>query len=155
MVDSRTFIQEFACRNPVATRPDLGGDQSLFRPVVDLLVEQIEVADYVLLNKVDLLGEERVPELEAIIRSINPLCQVVSCSHGQVRCTHRPSCIVPPGICCSGFHTCFTPTVHALPHGMRYRRTSTHCNCSTRIVSVPRYPTNTPPTPRNYISLLQ
>lgn len=84
VVDSHTFIQEFACRNPLATRPDLGGDQSLFRPVVDLLVEQIEVADYVLLNKVDLLGEERVPELEAIIRSINPLCQVVNCSHGKV-----------------------------------------------------------------------
>lgn len=84
VVDSHTFIQEFACRNPLATRPDLGGDQSLFRPVVDLLVEQIEIADYVLLNKVDLMGEDRVPELEAIIRSINPLCQVVPCSHGKV-----------------------------------------------------------------------
>jgi G3E family GTPase len=83
VVDSHTFIQEFACRNPIATRPDLGGDQSMFRPVVDLLVEQIEVADYVLLNKVDLLGEQRLPELEAIIKSINPLCQVMTCSHGK------------------------------------------------------------------------
>jgi G3E family GTPase len=86
VVDSHTFIQEYACRNPTATRPDLGGDQSLFRPVVDLLVEQVETADYVLLNKVDLLGQEKIPELEAIIRSINPLCQAVPCSHGQVFC---------------------------------------------------------------------
>lgn len=88
VVDSHTFINEYACRNPVATRPDLGGDQSMFRPVVDLLVEQIEVADYVILNKVDLLGEEHVPELTEIIRTINPLCSVLSCSQGKVR--HPP-----------------------------------------------------------------
>jgi G3E family GTPase len=84
VVDSHTFIKEFACRNPLATRPDLGGDQSAFRPVVDLLVEQIEVADYVVLNKVDLLGDEHVSELKEIIKSINPLCHVVPCSHAKV-----------------------------------------------------------------------
>ena len=69
----------------MATRPDLGGDESSFRPVVDLLVEQVEVADYVVLNKVDMLGQERVPELEEIVRVINPLCRVTACSHGEVR----------------------------------------------------------------------
>jgi G3E family GTPase len=84
VVDSHTFIQEYACRNPVATRPDLGGDDSGYRPVVDLLVEQIEMADYVILNKVDLLGQEKVPELIEIMKSINPLCEVIPCSHGEV-----------------------------------------------------------------------
>lgn len=88
VVDSATFITEFACRNPVSTRPDLGGDGSSLRPVVDLLVEQIEVADYVALNKIDLLGAERVDELTAIVRSLNPLCEVVACCNGKVRDSH-------------------------------------------------------------------
>jgi G3E family GTPase len=85
VVDSHTFIKEYSDRNPVAMRPDLGGDDSAFRPVVDLLVEQVEVADYVVLNKVDLLGEANVPELEAMVRGVNPLCEVSACSHGEVR----------------------------------------------------------------------
>lgn len=84
IVDGHTFIKEYADRNPCATRPDLGGDDSSFRPVVDLLVEQVEVADYVVLNKVDLLGVDRVPELEEIVKTINPLCTVQSCAHGDL-----------------------------------------------------------------------
>lgn len=41
IVDSGTFIQDFASRAPLAARPDLGEGGNL-RPVVDLLVEQIE-----------------------------------------------------------------------------------------------------------------
>ena len=46
---------------------------------------QVEVADWVVLNKVDLLGDAKVPELEAIIRSLNPLCETTAVSHGAVR----------------------------------------------------------------------
>jgi G3E family GTPase len=38
-------------RLPLASRPELG-DGGNMRPVVDLLVEQIECADFILLNKV-------------------------------------------------------------------------------------------------------
>ena len=41
IVDSGTFIQDYASRVPLAARPDLGEGGNL-RPVVDLLVEQIE-----------------------------------------------------------------------------------------------------------------
>ena len=41
IVDSGTFITDYASRTPVAARPDLGEGGTL-RPVVDLLVEQIE-----------------------------------------------------------------------------------------------------------------
>ena len=43
IVDSGTFIADFASRAPLAARPDLGEGGNL-RPVVDLLVEQIECA---------------------------------------------------------------------------------------------------------------
>ena len=41
VVDSHTFIQDYSSRTTLAARPDLGDGGNL-RPVVDLLVEQIE-----------------------------------------------------------------------------------------------------------------
>ena len=41
IVDSGTFIKDYSSRTPLAARPDLGEGGTL-RPVVDLLVEQIE-----------------------------------------------------------------------------------------------------------------
>lgn len=41
VVDSHTFIQDYSSRASLAARPDLGEGGNL-RPVVDLLVEQIE-----------------------------------------------------------------------------------------------------------------
>ncbi|KDD71496.1 hypothetical protein H632_c4917p0, partial [Helicosporidium sp. ATCC 50920] len=52
VVDGSTFVQDYSSRAPLAARPDLG-EGGGYRPVVDLLVEQIECADYVVLNKSD------------------------------------------------------------------------------------------------------
>jgi hypothetical protein len=58
------------------------------RPVVDLLVEQVECADFVLLNKTDLLpgglGGEALEQLTAIISSLNPLATVIACEQAKV-----------------------------------------------------------------------
>lgn len=83
IVDSGTFIQDFASRAPLAARPDLGEGGNL-RPVVDLLVEQIECADWVVLNKTDQLEAGKLTELQAIMESLNPLAKVTSCQQGRV-----------------------------------------------------------------------
>ena len=83
VVDASTFISDYSCRNALASRPDLGAGGTV-APVVALLVEQAEIADYVILNKVDILGEDRLPELTAIVQIINPLCEVIPTSHGKV-----------------------------------------------------------------------
>jgi G3E family GTPase len=75
VVDSGTFIKDYSSRAPLAARPDLGDGGNL-RPVVDLLVEQIETADFVVLNKTDLLDGDKLEQLEAIVASLNPLAQV-------------------------------------------------------------------------------
>ena len=54
IVDAASFVADFASRAPLAARPDLGEGGNL-RPVVDLLVEQVECADFVILNKIDQL----------------------------------------------------------------------------------------------------
>ncbi len=58
-------------------RPDLGEGGNL-RPVVDLLVEQIECADFVILNKTDQLDAGQLESLKGIASSLNPLSKVSS-----------------------------------------------------------------------------
>ncbi|GBF95172.1 hypothetical protein Rsub_07885 [Raphidocelis subcapitata] len=87
VVDASTFVQDYASRLPLASRPELGDGGSM-RPVVDLLVEQVECADFVLLNKADLApgGPEGdgIAQLGAIVASLNPLATVLACTHGKV-----------------------------------------------------------------------
>jgi G3E family GTPase len=83
VVDSATFIHDYSSRAPLAARPELG-DGGGMRPVVDLLVEQVECADYVILNKIDLLDQPTTDSLGAIIESLNPLARVLQCAHGIV-----------------------------------------------------------------------
>ena len=70
-----TFSKHYASRTALAARPDLGEGGNR-RPVVDLLVEQIECADFVLLNKTDMLEPGQVGSLQDIASSLNPLAKV-------------------------------------------------------------------------------
>ena len=83
VVDSASFMQDYSSKAPVAARPELG-DGGGMRPVVDLLVEQVECADFIVLNKVDMLEGKVVEGLEAIVSSLNPLARVFTCEHGKV-----------------------------------------------------------------------
>ncbi|KAF6258022.1 CobW/HypB/UreG domain-containing protein [Scenedesmus sp. NREL 46B-D3] len=88
LVDSSSFIKDYSTKLPLASRPELG-DGGNMRPVVDLLVEQVECADFVLLNKVDLLpggtDGEALEQLSAIVSSLNPLATVIACEQAKVR----------------------------------------------------------------------
>lgn len=85
------------CRLPLASRPELG-DGGNMRPVVDLLVEQVECADFNLLNKVDLLPGglegEALEQLTAIVSSLNPLATVIACQDAKVRQRFGGECTV-------------------------------------------------------------
>lgn len=50
VVDASSFLADYSTRAPVAARPDLGDGGSL-RPVVDLLVEQLECALFIIATK--------------------------------------------------------------------------------------------------------
>ncbi|GAX79064.1 hypothetical protein CEUSTIGMA_g6504.t1 [Chlamydomonas eustigma] len=84
VLDSATFIADYASRAPLASRPELGEGGNL-RPVVDLLVEQVECADYVVCNKMDMLIDpSQLEQLMSIVASLNPLASVMSCQQGKV-----------------------------------------------------------------------
>lgn len=96
VVDSAEFLTAYTETKAVAERPDLAAppedpqaivmarfDGSLQRKVVDLLLEQVEVADVVLLNKADLLDETELLKLETIISALNSKATVLRCKYGD------------------------------------------------------------------------
>jgi len=88
VVDSANFMRSFSSADSVIDRPDLIEEDSSMmaadRAIVDLLTEQVEVADYILLNKADRLPDERMSELKAIVTALNPSADVIQCSYGKV-----------------------------------------------------------------------
>lgn len=83
VLDCGTFLTDYGSRAPIMAHPELGEGGNL-RPVVDLLVEQLECADFLLLNKTDLLKEGQLDELRGIVASLNPFAEVKACQHGRV-----------------------------------------------------------------------
>eukprot|EP00040_Diaphanoeca_grandis_P035520 m.223614 g.223614 ORF g.223614 m.223614 type:complete len:807 (+) comp33408_c0_seq3:165-2585(+) len=57
------------------------------RNILDLLVEQIEVADVIVLNKTDLVSTEQLQQLSAIITSLNPYANIRTAMFGRVPLT--------------------------------------------------------------------
>ena len=100
LVDATVFLEmygsadaDMASNARLAVRPDdeegnsaLSNDGTGNRRVTDLLLEQVECADVVLINKCDLLPspDRDVPLVKKIIASINPTARVLTCVRGDV-----------------------------------------------------------------------
>ena len=100
VVDATVFLEHFGNNNQAADLasnarlvvrdgdPDgaalLSGETGRHR-VADLLLEQVECADVVIINKCDLvLKPEQVLLVQAVVQSVNPAAVVRTCSRGQV-----------------------------------------------------------------------
>ena len=83
VVDANRFWYDFASGETLLDRKE-ATDASDRREVVDLLIDQIEFANILLLNKTDLVDEEDVKELKAVIHKLNPLAKVIETSFSKV-----------------------------------------------------------------------
>lgn len=54
------------------------------RNISDLMVDQLEFADVVVLNKVDLVSPEDVPRILSLIKTLNPSAHVIQAKHAQI-----------------------------------------------------------------------
>lgn len=83
VVDAHNFLahydagQELADLEMAATPEDQ-------RTLTDLLVEQVEFADVLLINKTDLVTADELGRLEALLARLNPTAQLIRCRYGQV-----------------------------------------------------------------------
>jgi G3E family GTPase len=83
VVDVGTFLDECDGHDDLRER-GLGLSDQDDRAVVDLLVEQVEFADVVVLNKIDLASTETIDRTEAVVRTLNPEARIVRAVRGAV-----------------------------------------------------------------------
>ncbi len=60
--------------------------------MVDLLVEQVEIADVILLNKLDCTTPSASEQVAALVSALNPLARILNSTMGQVRGLKSRAC---------------------------------------------------------------
>jgi G3E family GTPase len=83
VVDANRFWHDFASGESLLDRKQ-GNDEFDTREVVDLLIDQIEFANVLILNKIDLVENESVLELKAVLQKLNPEARIIESAHAQV-----------------------------------------------------------------------
>ncbi|MBM3844736.1 MAG: GTP-binding protein, partial [Verrucomicrobia bacterium] len=83
VVDAFNLSRDFESLESLKDR-QLQRDESDQRNIVDLLVEQIEFADVIVLNKLDLVDNERANDMARILLALNPNAKFVPAEFGRV-----------------------------------------------------------------------
>jgi G3E family GTPase len=83
VVDAFNFLKDFSSPDYLASREltNIEGDD---RTIVNLLTDQIEFANVIIINKVDLVSEDNLEELRAIIKSLNPEAEIITTSQSKI-----------------------------------------------------------------------
>ena len=83
VVDAANLIQNYSSTDFLREQGESLGEED-GRTLVDLLVEQIEFANIILLNKTDLVTEAQLETVRAIIRSLNAKAKIVKTTQSQI-----------------------------------------------------------------------
>lgn len=83
VVDAFNFLKDFSSSDYLTTRAltNIEGDN---RTIVNLLTDQIEFANVIIINKIDLVTTGQVEELRAIIHSLNPEAVIINSNESKV-----------------------------------------------------------------------
>ncbi|MEM7246663.1 MAG: zinc metallochaperone GTPase ZigA [Acidobacteriota bacterium] len=83
VVDAASFLRDYREADALQERGEsLGEDDE--RTVTDLLIDQVEFANVIVLNKVDLVSEQQALEVRAILEALNPGAKILLATRGQV-----------------------------------------------------------------------
>ncbi|WP_072390232.1 zinc metallochaperone GTPase ZigA [Hyphomicrobium sp. CS1BSMeth3] len=82
VVDAANILQDYASTDFLADRGQSLGEGD-HRPLVNLLVEQIEFADVVVLNKLDVATPQQIEAARMIVRSLNASARIVETTEGR------------------------------------------------------------------------
>ena len=83
VVDAVNLLNDFSSHDFLRDRGETLGEED-DRTLVNLLVEQIEFADVVILNKIADAGPERTDAARKIIRSLNADARIIETNHSDV-----------------------------------------------------------------------
>ncbi len=87
VVDCLNFFKDFGTNELLRDRDltDMEGD---FRTIVNLLVDQVEFANIIILNKTDLVDEKTKGLLKAAIKKLNPTARIIYSEFARVNPEH-------------------------------------------------------------------
>lgn len=83
VVDASTFRLEFNTYDALTDR-EMGVSEEDERSIADLLTDQVEFADVILVNKCDLVSEQELREVEAMIRTLNADAKLIRTVNAEV-----------------------------------------------------------------------
>ncbi|HYW06607.1 MAG TPA: GTP-binding protein [Longimicrobium sp.] len=83
VVDASTFAAEVRSPDDLRDRGAALGEADE-RTVADLLLEQVEFADVIVLNKKDRVALGQLERTEALLRRLNPGAEIIRAAHGRV-----------------------------------------------------------------------
>jgi G3E family GTPase len=83
VIDAFNFLKDFSKQDDLLER-NLAVDEEDDRTIVELLVDQIEFADTIIINKSDLVSKIELSKLEKIIFHINPGAEIMCSEFGKV-----------------------------------------------------------------------
>lgn len=83
VVDANRFWQDFASGETLLDRKQAANDDDA-RDVADLLIDQIEFANVLIVNKADLVAQDQLAELKAILQALNPEAKIIDTIHSQL-----------------------------------------------------------------------
>ncbi len=83
VVDAFNFLKDFSSPDYLTSRnlTDIEGDD---RTIVNLLTDQVEFANVILLNKVDLVTEEDLRNLYDILHKLNPAARILPSQNSEI-----------------------------------------------------------------------
>lgn len=82
VVDGFNFYHDFGSSDTLVDRDP--NNTLSERSIVDLLVEQIEFANVIVLNKIDLISSYQLEEMKRIIAKLNPEAKIILADHGKI-----------------------------------------------------------------------
>ena len=82
VVDTAMFLGEWTRYQSRPVKREAPGSGT--RPVFELMLEQVECADVLVLNKCDLVTEDDVAKLEGVLRGLNGRAELVRAERGQI-----------------------------------------------------------------------
>lgn len=83
VVDAANFVRDYSSREFLSERGETAGEEDE-RTIVDLMVEQIEFANVVVLNKCDLVPPAELATVRAIVRGLNVRAKIIETINAQV-----------------------------------------------------------------------
>ena len=83
VVDAANILNNYSSKDFLKDKGESAGEED-DRTLVDLLVEQIEFANVIILNKLDLISQDQLKTVKALIKGLNVKAKIIEATHSKV-----------------------------------------------------------------------